>query len=71
MCSVLIFVFCIFGSQVVVYFGYLGELVGYDYWVVGVVIGLVILFGLCEVLKGCKDKLEEIEEEVEGEEVFV
>lgn len=49
----------------------MGELVGYDYWVVGVVIGLVILFGLCEVLKGCKDKLEEIEEEVEGEEVFV
>lgn len=67
--SALIFVLCIFGSQAAAHPGHLGELAGHDHWVAGAAIGLAILLGLREALKGRKDKSEEVEDEAEGEEV--
>lgn len=46
--------------------GHLGELAGHDHWVAGAAIGLAILLGLREALKGRRDDPQE-EDEIEEE----
>ncbi len=51
--------------------GHLGEFAGHDHWVAGAALGLAILLGLREAMKGRKEDdepAEEIEAEEEGEE---
>lgn len=64
----LVLIFCFVGTAASAHPGHLGELAGHDHWVAGAAIGLAILLGLREALKGRKDKADtEAEEEVEAE----
>lgn len=63
--TALTLVFLLTASSASAHVGHLGEFAGHDHVVAGVALGLAILLGLREALKGRKDEEEKVEEDGE------